>query len=101
MFFSLMESYSKRLGIHYISSLCLEFGPAICLEFGIKMARNTLYTIEHINGTNNYIPDFLSREHFQNLCLLISVQLRNGVETIVNIPDSLSWESYAAEWVPH
>ena len=79
----------------------MEFGPAICLEFGIKTARNTLYTIEHIKGINNYIPDFLSREHFQNLCLLIFVQLRNGVETILNIPDSLSWESYVAEWVPH
>jgi len=52
------------------------------------------FTIEHIKGSNNYIPDFLRREHLQNLCLLISIQLRNGIETVVNIPDSLSWETY-------
>jgi len=59
------------------------------------------FSIEHIKGNDNSIPDFLSREHLQNLCLLIYVQLRNGTETLVNIPDSLRWETYEEEWVPH
>jgi hypothetical protein len=59
------------------------------------------FTIEHIKGSQNSIPDFLSREHLQSFCLLISVQLRDGIETVVDIPDSLNWESYAASWVPH
>ena len=59
------------------------------------------FSVEHIKGTNNYIPDFLSREHLQNFCLIISVQLRNGTEILVNIPDSLNWETYESEWRPH
>jgi hypothetical protein len=59
------------------------------------------FSVEHIKGTDNSIPDFLSREHLQNLCLIISVQLRNGTEILVNIPDSLNWETYESEWRPH
>jgi hypothetical protein len=58
------------------------------------------FSIEHIKGANNSIPDFLSREHLQNLCLLISVQLRDGLESNRDIPDSLNWESYSEDWVP-
>ena len=36
------------------------------------------FSVEHIKGTDNSIPEFLSREHLQNFCLIISVQLRNG-----------------------
>ena len=33
--------------------------------------------------------------------MTIFVQLRNGAETLVNIPDSLNWEIYESEWRPH
>ena len=59
------------------------------------------FSVEHIKGTINSIPDFLSKEHLQASCMIISVQLRNGAETLVNIPDSLNWEAYESEWRPH
>lgn len=31
------------------------------------------FSSEHIKGTDNSIPDFLSREHLQNRCLIISI----------------------------
>jgi hypothetical protein len=59
------------------------------------------FSVEHIKGTNNSISDFLSREHLQGSCMIISVQLKNGAETLVNIPDFLNWEIYESEWRPH
>jgi hypothetical protein len=58
-----------------------------------------ILSVEHIKGSDNSIPDFLSREHLQSL--IISVQLRNGTKVLVNIPDSLNWETYESEWRPH
>jgi hypothetical protein len=59
------------------------------------------FSVELIKGTINTIPDFLRGEHLQASCMIISVQLRNGAETLVNILDSLNWEAYESEWRPH
>ena len=59
------------------------------------------FFVEHIKGTINSIPYFLSKEHLQASCMIISVQLRNGAKTLVNILDSLKWEAYEYEWIPH
>ena len=59
------------------------------------------FSIEHIKGTTNCILDFLSREHLQQVSMIISVQLRNGSEILTTIPDTLSWEQYSSNWKPH
>lgn len=59
------------------------------------------FSIEHIKGTANCIPDFLSREHLQQTYMIISVQLRNGAEVLETIPNTLSWEQYSSNWKPH
>lgn len=59
------------------------------------------FSIEHIKGTANCIPDFLSREHLQQTYMIIYVQLRNGAEVLATIPDTLSWEQYSSNWKPH
>ena len=59
------------------------------------------FSIEHIKGTTNCIPDFLSREHLQQVSMIISVQLRNGSEVLTTILDTLSQEQYSSNWKPH
>ena len=59
------------------------------------------FSIEHIKGTTNCIPDFLSREHLQQVSMIISVQLRNGSEILTTILDTFSWEQYSSNWKPH
>jgi hypothetical protein len=64
---------------------------------GQALFNNFDFAIEHIKGSHNSIPDFLSREHLQNACLLISVQLRDGMERIIEVSDSLQWELRSTE----
>jgi len=33
--------------------------------------------------------------------MIISVQLKNDAEILVNVPDTLNWEIYESEWRPH
>ena len=59
------------------------------------------FDIEHIQGTSNSIPDFLSREHLQPHTMVISVRWQNEAEVLVIVPYLLRWEQYKEEWRPH
>jgi hypothetical protein len=59
------------------------------------------FSIEHIKGTTNCIPDFLSKEHLQQVSMIIFVQLRNGSEVLTTILDTLSWEQYSSNLKPY
>ena len=69
------------------------------------------FDIEHIKGSENCLPDFLSRENLLQTvekqisnepasCLIIVSEWKNNQEETREITESMSWTKYKQRWKP-
>ena len=72
---------------------------------------NFEFDIEHIKGSENCLPYFLSRENLLQTakkqvsskptsCLIIASEWKNNQEETREIPESMSWNEYKQQWRP-
>ena len=62
---------------------------------------NFFFSIEHIKGSQNSLPDFLRRENLQEKHLMIIVTEWDPNiqhEILRNILDSTPWQEYCESW---
>ena len=62
------------------------------------------FQVEHIKGTENCLPDFLSREYIQPqdhiMVIVTEWDQTQKQEVLCTIPDTQDWEEYKKDWKP-